>query len=553
MPVKKQSSGAASKSKAATKPEKPKKKEIVDSTLDEVAWHRRFVNDFCHGDETHLLVKNKPLPIRWARYYVDQIVYDEAVGRKQALRWVDEAVKIMGGSEGLTALQELILDGDINTAMYQIGRLVDLDDEFSSDDETGGGDSGESGRLPMAQGERSILHYAALTSQEEMCRRLMEETPFIAQIHEGDVLTGFSPLHIASFVQNRALVYSLLTHGANIDYKDNYGSTVVDYLKLQSRIPSAPQRPDISILFVDRPNNNIGDGSSIAKEGQTSDPSIAPCLVRLSPEEFVARTSSWIPNQPIHKTATSAQSTESSQKLDIATSLVSAMWTSQYKITDEYVEELLFGGYEAPTKIDMEFREKYLSRLDLNMGEDNVIVAYINDEVGWGCYAAKNFKRGEFIVGYLGEFASKRSRKIRSYSMASSVDGIILDASKHRNLGAYLNHSASPNAEAQGIFHMGCDRIVISATQEILAGTQICIDYGEDYFKVKSKPGKAAKAPSTSKAASSSSSTSSPSSLSEKEKHTNMSGFQDMMATPGSMPTTLPAQLLDQLVGLKAM
>ena len=465
-------------------------------------------------------LQSKPLPIRWSRYYVDQIKYDVDSGRRCSHRWVDEAVQIMGGSEGLTALQELILDGDISTAMYQIHRLVDLEDHDDSEDDA---DSDAERRLPMAQSERSILHYAALTGQVDMCRRLLEETPFLSQINEGDLVTGFSPLHIASFVQNPTLVFLFLTHGANIDFTDNYGATMVDYLKMQGRIPSkidSEARKNVSIRLL--PANF------------TQEPS--PTLLKLNIDDFIQQTRTWI-SKPIEDKAEKVISNATTSTASSGPSDGHFTWTSQYRINDDYVEELMFGGYEAPTQKDAEFRTKFLSRVSSDpSGESGLVVAYINDEVGYGCYAAKPFTQGDYIVTYMGQFIAKRSQKDRSYSMSSSLDSIVLDASQYRNLSAFINHSDKSNAEAQGIFEGGVDRIVITAKRAIPIGQQICIDYGADYFRVKGdKSGEPKKSGEKTQ----------PKPQKERPQHS----FQDVMAglESGSMPSTLPQSVIQLL------
>lgn len=415
----------------------------------------------------------------------------------------------MGGSEGLTTLQELILDGDISTAMYQIKRLIDLEeDEFSDDEEEGAQEtkhSDGSQRLPMAQTERSILHYAALTSQLDMCRRLVQETPFVAQLNEPDVVTGFSPLHYASFVQNRELVYLFLTHGARIDYTDSYGATIVDYLRLQGRIPQRFERPEMKLNFLPPPNSTTLDPSTIHQ---------------LSIAQFLEETNA------LHPTA----STEKNAKQAVATATQKAApkakfdWCSQYKISDDYVEELMFGGYEAPTRKDMDFRKKYADLAERNAGEEDIVVAWVNDEVGWGCYAAKEFRLGDFIVAYTGEFVSKRLQKARDYAMVCSLEQIVLDASKQRNLGAFINHSSKSNADAEGIFDRGIDRIVITASKKIPIGQQICLDYGSAYFKTKASKDKTSKESPT-------------------------AGFVDLLENTKSttMESTLPAAIIEQL------
>jgi hypothetical protein len=425
----------------------------------------------------------------------------------QSLRWVDEAIKIMGGSEGLTALQELILDGDINTAMYQIRRLVDLGEEDDSEEEgdkTSEPESAAFSSIPLPQKERSILHYAALTSQLEMCRRLLKESPFGRTINEGDLVTGFTPLHIASFVQNPSLVYLFLSCGSQWDLSDNYGATVADYLRLQGRIPyKIFSPPSFTIL-----PSSIPDGP-------------APTLKTLNLAEFESEMDVWASSKlskvPTDVGSASSPSPNSSKTIE---------WAPNYSITDDYVEELMFGGYEAPDQKDMEFRRKYFPLLERNAGEDGLVVAFINTQVGWGCYAAKPFAKGDFIVGYTGAFVSKKLQKFRDYAMACSLDAIVLDASHRRNLGAFINHSSQPNAEAQAVFDRGIDRIVITAAKAIPIGQQICIDYGTAYFKTKAKA-----------------------KTDKKDDKGPLANYQDMLANVASkqMPSTLPAEIIEEL------
>jgi SET domain-containing protein len=66
--------------------------------------------------------------------------------------------------------------------------------------------------------------------------------------------------------------------------------------------------------------------------------------------------------------------------------------------------------------------------------------------------------------------------------MQSGVEGVVLDATHYRNLGAFINHSATPNAQAECIFDKGVEQAVIIATRHIPRGHQILIDYSERYF-----------------------------------------------------------------------
>ena len=59
---------------------------------------------------------------------------------------------------------------------------------------------------------------------------------------------------------------------------------------------------------------------------------------------------------------------------------------------------------------------------------------------------------------------------------------MILNATKYRNLGAFINHSDTPNAEATCIFDLGVEQTIIVAISDIPKGHQIFIDYAKNYF-----------------------------------------------------------------------
>jgi len=65
---------------------------------------------------------------------------------------------------------------------------------------------------------------------------------------------------------------------------------------------------------------------------------------------------------------------------------------------------------------------------------------------------------------------------------------MILDATKYRNLGGFINHSStSPNAEITCIFDFGVEQTVVIATTDIKRGDQIFIDYSQNYFDEQQK------------------------------------------------------------------
>jgi SET domain-containing protein len=63
--------------------------------------------------------------------------------------------------------------------------------------------------------------------------------------------------------------------------------------------------------------------------------------------------------------------------------------------------------------------------------------------------------------------------KDRSYSMQSGVEAVVLDATHYRNLGAFINHSATPNAQAECIFDKGAEQAVIIATVRVISSSSL--------------------------------------------------------------------------------
>jgi len=156
-------------------------------------------------------------------------------------------------------------------------------------------------------------------------------------------------------------------------------------------------------------------------------------------------------------------------------------WTPYFKCDLYYIEELLFSGFSVGEK-DMDFRKKYGTVIEKSSGDENLILAKIDDTVGYGVFAKKHFQEGDFIVRYGGFIAKEEKNTSRAYCMSSGLEGVILDASVYRNLGGVINHSQNPNAEARCIFEKGVEQAIIVATKEIPEGYQIFIDYSLSYF-----------------------------------------------------------------------
>jgi len=102
---------------------------------------------------------------------------------------------------------------------------------------------------------------------------------------------------------------------------------------------------------------------------------------------------------------------------------------------------------------------------------------------GLGLFAAKPFKKREYIVTYRGRrirsaqadaLEAKGSRYMFEINSRWTIDG-----SKRWNVARYVNHSCRPNAEA--VERKG-PTIVYIARRKIKPEEEITVDYGKDYF-----------------------------------------------------------------------
>uniref|UniRef100_A0A671YTZ4 Euchromatic histone-lysine N-methyltransferase 1a n=1 Tax=Sparus aurata TaxID=8175 RepID=A0A671YTZ4_SPAAU len=117
--------------------------------------------------------------------------------------------------------------------------------------------------------------------------------------------------------------------------------------------------------------------------------------------------------------------------------------------------------------------------------------------MGWGVRAMQDIPQGTFICEYVGEIitdaeADKRENDSFLFTLDNKVEEVhCIDARLFGNIGRFINHLCEPNALAVRVFTMHQDlrfpRIALFSSRPIKAGDQIGFDYGDHYWKVKSK------------------------------------------------------------------
>ena len=116
---------------------------------------------------------------------------------------------------------------------------------------------------------------------------------------------------------------------------------------------------------------------------------------------------------------------------------------------------------------------------------------WVNTTVGYGVFAYKPIKNGDFIAEYTGEVDLKENIDDKDYcwAYAASTDEgkpLSCDSKYKGNEMRYVNHSYSPNAIMKYILVDNVWHICYLATQDIPAGKQVLVNYGQSYWNTRS-------------------------------------------------------------------
>lgn len=123
-----------------------------------------------------------------------------------------------------------------------------------------------------------------------------------------------------------------------------------------------------------------------------------------------------------------------------------------------------------------------------------VTIRWVDDSVGWGLFAAKPFKKREFIAEYCGKVRRRRRQdKENAYCFEYIVAPHVptpytIDAQDQGGIGRFINHSDRPNLLSALATFDWISHIILIANEPISAGDQLFYDYGPDYWSCRSKP-----------------------------------------------------------------
>ena len=114
----------------------------------------------------------------------------------------------------------------------------------------------------------------------------------------------------------------------------------------------------------------------------------------------------------------------------------------------------------------------------------DVIYRWIDPQMGWGVFANRPFKKGEFIGEYGGRLRKrKREDAKNAYCFEYSVlKRYTIDAQDQGGVVRFINHSDHPNLITTLATIDWVNHVILIASEPIPKGAQLLYDYGPDYW-----------------------------------------------------------------------
>ena len=136
----------------------------------------------------------------------------------------------------------------------------------------------------------------------------------------------------------------------------------------------------------------------------------------------------------------------------------------------------------------------YFKKEILTPKEPDIVIRWIDPTMGWGVFANRDFKKMEYIAEYTG-IVRRRSwfRPTRKNSYCFEYIGPYnIDALEQGGVSRYINHSFQPNLNSAFATIENQNQkeghIILYTKEPIKKNTQLCYDYGPDYWKHRAPP-----------------------------------------------------------------
>lgn len=179
--------------------------------------------------------------------------------------------------------------------------------------------------------------------------------------------------------------------------------------------------------------------------------------------------------------------------------LTGAKWAPGLSFDNpDILQTLLKQGSKLNQKGEMTLEQiwlgRYFQKEITSFYTPDVVIRWIDPVLGWGVFANRNFKKMEFIAEYAGKVRKRDKNDTKNaycfeYVLVQGVKSpYSIDALEQGSLARFINHSDRPNLESNLATFDSLSHVVLYTKEPIAKGTQLCYDYGSDYWSKRSKP-----------------------------------------------------------------
>lgn len=125
----------------------------------------------------------------------------------------------------------------------------------------------------------------------------------------------------------------------------------------------------------------------------------------------------------------------------------------------------------------------------------DLTIRWINPILGYGVFTNQNFEAGQLVSEYTGilkkhKWFHRNGGDYLFYYYVESKWGspFYVDAGDGGNYSRFINHSEEGNLEPVYVLSGGIIHILLMAKKKIPVGAQLCYNYGDLYWKKRTKP-----------------------------------------------------------------
>ncbi|KAL7391599.1 hypothetical protein ABVT39_011542 [Epinephelus coioides] len=347
--------------------------------------------------------------------------------------------------------------------------------------------------------ENVCLHWAALSGCDDVAQALLEARCDLSAVN----VHGDSALHVAARENHLECVMLFLSRGADISQKNKeeetpldccvYGSKVWTALNTNKKLTDARRGRDCQAERVLSRDISRGYEAVPITCVNGVDSEASPENFRYIPDNCVTSPLN------IDKDITHLQHCSCTDDCSSTTCMCGQLslrcwYDSEGRLPLDFCQKeppVLFECHHAcscwRTCRNRVVQNGLRARLQL----------FRTQKMGWGVRAMQDIPQGTFICEYVGEIitdaeADKRENDSFLFTLDNKVGDIhCIDARLFGNIGRFINHLCEPNLLAVRVFTMHQDlrfpRIAFFSNRPIKAGDQIGFDYGDHYWRVKSK------------------------------------------------------------------